>query len=150
MSELREDIQALLVRSWERRYSVKASEIMAVVAPIVSARDAAVERAERLALELADAVNQQARDFVNLAAVRQQLDQVRDESRRLLEERLDILALHDELRDRHKHCITGYRVHDDQDTDSDCAHCIAADLHDILGQRRDAPARPAGHDESGQ
>jgi hypothetical protein len=113
VSELREDIQALLVRSWERRYSVKASEIMAVVAPIVSARDAAVEQLERLhswggLLELLDehwpadifpvpetieaAKSQERRDIgpvvlslirwvdrlsVDLAAARQQLDQVR-------------------------------------------------------------------------
>ena len=70
MSGLREDIQALLVRSWERRYSVKASEIMAVVAPRLAARDAEIERLDEIAERAAKETRAAARKIVDVADAR--------------------------------------------------------------------------------
>ena len=70
MSGLREDIQALLVRSWERRYSVKTSEIMAVVAPRLAARDAEIKRLDGIAERAAKEARAGARKIVDVAAAR--------------------------------------------------------------------------------
>jgi hypothetical protein len=88
------------------------------VAHIVAARDAAVERAERLLSALRAMT-------LELAAVRQQLDQLR--------------AVADEW-EHEPH------DHDNSEGAPDCAACWVATIRHVL----DAPARPAGHDETGQ
>jgi hypothetical protein len=100
--------------------------IMAVVAPHLAARDAAVEQVQMLAAELASVVRQENEEFVELVAARQQLDQVR----------ASVMAL--------PYGQTGGTKWL-PDFEIGWLHC-RQDVLAILG----APARPAGHDETGQ
>jgi hypothetical protein len=112
--------------------------VMAVLAPIVAARDAAVERAERaeaafdryqqakqpLAGAFAAACKEIADTEADLAAARQQLDQVRRAYHAWNEDGLGT--------------VPGLRATNWPDVWRD------------IGYELDAPARPAGHDETGQ
>jgi outer membrane protein TolC len=126
--QVREQLSAAIASAW---YSTAGDptvldEVMTVVAPILAARDAAVERAEDAERDLAEmqghyamARERTVRAEADLAAARQQLDQVRAEHSRsdLVVSPVELPGIYERTR----------RI-----------------------VWRDAPARPAGHDETGQ
>jgi hypothetical protein len=124
---------------------IGAQIMEAVVAPIVAARDAALERAEDFQRTMQDemlwrdrSMDRADRAEGDLAAARQQLDQVwegRDLEQQALRNAIEILTQIREL-------ATGFDI---EDTDLH-GKVLAANILRIL----DAPARPAGHDEAGQ
>jgi hypothetical protein len=115
--QVREQLDRLL-------FGDQVAEVMAVVAPVVATRDAAIERAKVLAAirdtafrELSDETVRAVAAEADLAAARQQLDQVRELHR-----------------------------NDDGDWCDNDGFSFPCPTIRLL----DAPARPAGHDESGQ
>jgi hypothetical protein len=119
----------------------RINAVMAVVAPILAARDAAVERADEAEKSLAayrrghDAiVNRADRAEADLAAARMQV--------RVRDARLDqVRALADDWK---RQSVDHYETYG-----APALVNLGAHASRII-QALDAPARPAGHDESGQ
>jgi hypothetical protein len=109
--QVREELQRIMQGSTTSGNGV--DRVMAVVAPIVAARDAAAEQLERYDGQAWEDLQ------ADLAAARQQLDQVR-------------AMCAQELRKVRRYVGEG------------------ADLARAVEKVLDAPARPAGHDETGQ
>jgi len=132
--QVREQVAKVLREHLSSRSSAMLLDaVMAIVAPIVAARDAAVEQAEywkgraEKAWERGDEDGLTALQLhADLAAARQQLDQVR--------------ALHTDLLSAAERNLRG----------NDAAGDAYQNAADALLVILDAPARPAGHDETGQ
>jgi hypothetical protein len=132
-----------------------AGDLMAIVARTVAARDAAVERAghwRQLAEKWADETTGLE---ANLAAARQQLDQVHDDLAAILR----ALGIGDHARPISSHEVVvtevlprakHLRQQLDQVRDVLARHGQTPLTRLVKAQAILAPARPAGHDESGQ
>jgi hypothetical protein len=134
-------------------------EVMAVVAHIVAARDAAVDDVNEEVRWRERAIDRAERAEADLAAARQQLDHARADgqtAQRDLAAILRALDLGDHARMISSHYVVVEEVlpaieHMRQQLDQVRALAEQTRLYpDTLRAILDAPARPAGHDETGQ
>ena len=133
--QVREQITEIVVRYTR---DTMPDKIMAVVAPRLAARDAAVERALRFERERNHATVRAERAEADLAAARQQLDQAANRADELAKHAMALAVKLDQVREYARFVGSG----------NGPSHIPAEQVKLRLLAIIDAPARPAGHDET--